>query len=178
MQYATAGRGSATHLTSELFNMVAGIKTVRAHGNEDYEGDRTASIVRNAFRTYLRRRRVETRYSLIQNLLIYGSKGIVLGVGGMRALEHQLTPGDVVMFMAYLDRIYSPVHNLTGLYSGTLNQVLARVLDGNDFVVEISGDGVNIVVIGTSGMSGRSSATLFEGAISTMMPMAKRERFC
>jgi ABC-type multidrug transport system fused ATPase/permease subunit len=35
----------------------------------------------------------------------------------MKALEHQLTPGDVVMFVAYLDRIYSPVYNLTGLYS-------------------------------------------------------------
>jgi tripartite-type tricarboxylate transporter receptor subunit TctC len=29
LQYATAGRGSATHLNSELFNMVVGIKTTR-----------------------------------------------------------------------------------------------------------------------------------------------------
>lgn len=31
LQYATAGRGSATHLTSELFNIVAGINTVPVH---------------------------------------------------------------------------------------------------------------------------------------------------
>ena len=31
VQYATAGRGSATHLTSELFNMAAGIKTIPVH---------------------------------------------------------------------------------------------------------------------------------------------------
>jgi len=31
LQYATAGRGSATHLTSELFNSVAGTKTVAVH---------------------------------------------------------------------------------------------------------------------------------------------------
>jgi tripartite-type tricarboxylate transporter receptor subunit TctC len=31
LQYATAGRGSATHLTSELFNLVAGIKTTPVH---------------------------------------------------------------------------------------------------------------------------------------------------
>ena len=112
-------------VSGRIQEMVAGIKTVRTHGNENHEADRTASIVRNAFRTYLRRRRVETRYSLIQNLLIYGSKGIVLGVGGMRALEHQLTPGDVVMFMVYLDRIYSPVHNLTGLYSAIQRNVVS-----------------------------------------------------
>ncbi len=31
LQYATAGRGSATHLASELFNMIAGIRTVPVH---------------------------------------------------------------------------------------------------------------------------------------------------
>ena len=31
LQYATAGRGSATHLASELFNMIVGIKTVPVH---------------------------------------------------------------------------------------------------------------------------------------------------
>ena len=31
LQYATAGRGSATHLTSELFNSVAGLQTVAVH---------------------------------------------------------------------------------------------------------------------------------------------------
>src|SRR6476620_2252262 len=31
LQYATAGRGSATHLTSELFNSAAGIQTVAVH---------------------------------------------------------------------------------------------------------------------------------------------------
>ncbi len=31
IQYATAGRGSATHLNSELFDMVAGIKTTAVH---------------------------------------------------------------------------------------------------------------------------------------------------
>lgn len=31
VQYATAGRGSATHLNSELFNMVADIKTIPVH---------------------------------------------------------------------------------------------------------------------------------------------------
>jgi len=62
------------------------------------------------------------------------------------------------------------LRNLTGLYSGTLNQVLARVLDGNDFVVEISGDGVNIVVIGTSGMSGRNSPGPAIAAASAILP--------
>ena len=30
-------------------------------------------------------------------------------------LRHRLTPGDVVMFAAYLDRLYSPIDSLNGL---------------------------------------------------------------
>ena len=40
---------------------------------------------------------------------------------------------------------------LTGLYSGTLHQALARILDGNDYIVEVTDDGVEVVVLGTSG---------------------------
>ncbi len=104
-------------VSGRIHEAVAGIVTVRAHANEDYEVERTTATVNQAFRTYLRRKQVETRYSFVQNTLIYLSKGLVLGLGGMKALEHQLTLGQVVMFMLYLDRIYSPVHNLTGLYS-------------------------------------------------------------
>jgi ATP-binding cassette subfamily B protein len=104
-------------VSGRIQETVAGIKTVHAHAKEDYEIGRTTATVNHAFQTYLRRKRVETRYTFVQNILIYLSKGLILVLGGMRALEHQLTPGDVVMFMAYLDRIYSPVNNLTGLYS-------------------------------------------------------------
>jgi len=104
-------------VSGRIQETVAGIKTVHTHANEDYEIRRTTGTVNHAFQTYLRRKQVETRYTFLQNTLIYLSKGLVLGLGGMKALEHQLTPGDVVMFVAYLDRIYSPVYNLTGLYS-------------------------------------------------------------
>jgi ABC-type multidrug transport system fused ATPase/permease subunit len=104
-------------VSGRIQEVVGGIKTVHAHANEDYESQRTTATVSHAFQTYLRRQKVETRFTFLQNTLIYVSKGLVLGLGGMKALEHQLTPGDVVMFMAYLDRIYSPVYNLTGLYS-------------------------------------------------------------
>ena len=103
-------------VSGRIHETVAGMKTVRAHAREDYEIEHTTATVNQAFQTYLRRKRVETRYSFFQNTLIYVSKGLILGLGGMKALEHQLTPGDVVMFVAYLDRIYAPVYNLTGLY--------------------------------------------------------------
>ena len=38
----------------------------------------------------------------------------------------------------------------TGLYSGTLHHVLARILDGNDYIVQAGDEGVEIVVFGAS----------------------------
>jgi hypothetical protein len=40
---------------------------------------------------------------------------------------------------------------VSGLYSGTLHQVLARILDGNDYIVKVLDNGIEVVVLGTSG---------------------------
>jgi uncharacterized protein (DUF2342 family) len=39
---------------------------------------------------------------------------------------------------------------ITGRYTGALSQILRRVLDGNDFIIKASEDGVEVVVFGMS----------------------------
>ena len=39
----------------------------------------------------------------------------------------------------------------TGLYSGGLQQVLSRILDGNDYIVNVSDDDIEVIVMGASG---------------------------
>jgi hypothetical protein len=41
--------------------------------------------------------------------------------------------------------------DLTGLYSGTLPQVLGRILEGSDYIVKVAGDGIEIIVLRASG---------------------------
>src|SRR5262245_29640778 len=48
--------------------------------------------------------------------------------------------------------------NLTGLYSGSLRKALARILDGNDYIVMVSDSGVEVVVLGASGTIATSVA--------------------
>ena len=55
------------------------------------------------------------KYSFSQVAVSNLSKSLVLGYGGWLVLRHMLTPGDVVMFAAYLDRLYSPIDSLNGL---------------------------------------------------------------
>lgn len=47
-------------------------------------------------------------------------------------------------------RVPSINRPLTGRYAGTLNQVLARVLDGTDYILEVSDQSVTLVVLGVS----------------------------
>ena len=65
------------------------------------------------------------------------------------------------------------IRNMTGEYSGTLNQVLARVLDGNDYVVETSEAGVKIVVLGASG--GPASPGSSVATVAALPAPASRE---
>ena len=51
-----------------------------------------------------------------ENTLTQISTALVLGYGGYLTLEHKLTPGDVVMFVAYLSRLYSPIDALSSLW--------------------------------------------------------------
>jgi len=39
---------------------------------------------------------------------------------------------------------------LTGVYSGTLRETLTRVLNGNDYILEISDEGLEILILGAS----------------------------
>jgi hypothetical protein len=50
-------------------------------------------------------------------------------------------------------------HELTGVYSGTISQVLARILDDNDYVVEKSNQGYKVVVFRRSGTIVKHSAS-------------------
>jgi ATP-binding cassette, subfamily B, bacterial len=103
-------------ISSHVQEAIAGMKTVQSHGAGEQEVKRLGGLMDDAYTTYLRRTRTENRYTLVQNLLVGVSKAGVLALGGIRALEHQLTPGDIVLFLAYVDRIYNPIETLTGLY--------------------------------------------------------------
>lgn len=126
-------------VASRLQQAIAGIKTVRAFGAESHEEHRVTEAADAAYSAYLRRTRAQNWYAYLQDAVISVSKAGVLGVGGLKALEHQLTPGDVVMFLAYLDRLFSPVEGLTELYA-SLQQHLAGVRRAQSLLAEPPGE--------------------------------------
>ena len=104
-------------VSGRIQQTVAGIKTVMAHGAAGWEERQLGAVSNRAFETYVQRARMLNRYSFVQESIVTFSKAAALLLGGIKALEHQLTPGDVVLFVAYLDQVYSPIENLTELYT-------------------------------------------------------------
>lgn len=105
---------------------ISGIKTVRAYGAAEHEATQLNALMGDAYELYLRRSRLQNRYGMWQSAVIVVTQASVLALGGYQALQHQLSPGAVVLFLTYLDRLYVPIESLTELYT-RLQQHLASL---------------------------------------------------
>jgi ABC-type multidrug transport system fused ATPase/permease subunit len=102
-------------VSARIQDALATVKTVKLSGAEPREIERLREASARAYDDYLARNRLSNRYLLGQVVLSHVSKALVFGYGGWLVLERQLTPGDVVMFVAYLDRLYAPIDSLSSM---------------------------------------------------------------
>jgi ABC-type multidrug transport system fused ATPase/permease subunit len=103
-------------VSSRIQDGLGGIKTVKLSGSEDREVDRLQVVAGEAYKDYIKRAKLSNKYVFWETMLSHLSSALVLGYGGYLTLENRLTPGDVVMFVAYLDRLYGPIDTLASLW--------------------------------------------------------------
>lgn len=103
-------------VAARIQDALGGIKTVKLSGAENREVTRFKNAADGAYNDYVKRSKLAHRYIFWENVLTRISSTLVLGYGGYLTLENQLTPGDVVMFVAYLDRLYEPIDALSSLW--------------------------------------------------------------
>jgi ABC-type multidrug transport system fused ATPase/permease subunit len=113
-------------VSARIQDALGGIKTVKLSGAEDREVKRFKNAADGAYKDYIKRSKLAHRYIFWENVLTRISSTLVLGYGGYLTLENKLTPGDVVMFVAYLDRLYEPIDALSSLWV-ELQQNIASV---------------------------------------------------
>ena len=102
-------------VSARIQDALGAVKTVKLAGAEQRESEALRAATEGAYAAYVQRNRLANRYLFGQTSLSYLSHALVMGYGGWLVYEHQLTPGDIVMFVAYLDRLYTPIESLTGL---------------------------------------------------------------
>jgi len=109
--------GAWEDISARIQEGIAGIKTVRAFGATEHEAQRLGTMLTDAYEVWVRRQRLQKRYALWQSAVVVTSQAGVLALGGYQALRHELTPGAVVLFLTYLEQLYSPIESLTRLYT-------------------------------------------------------------
>ena len=102
-------------VSGRIQDALSAVKTVKLSGAESRESEQLREASNAAYTTHIERNRLANRYLFWQTSVSYLSEALVLGYGGWLVFERQLTPGDVVMFVVYLDKLYSPIESLTGL---------------------------------------------------------------
>jgi ATP-binding cassette, subfamily B, bacterial len=107
--------GQWEEVSGRIQDSLSAIKTVKLSGAEDREIDkfRTASLA--AYEAYIQRNRLGNKFTFWEHVITQLGNALVLGIGGWFALQHELTPGDVVMFVSYVGMLYDPIDSLTGL---------------------------------------------------------------
>ena len=108
-------------VSAHIHETLGAVKTVKLSGAELREAGRLGAGARDAYHSYHQRQRLANRYAFWERLVIQTGKALVFLVGGLEVIRHQLTPGDVVMFVAYLELLYDPVENLSA-YGLSLQQ--------------------------------------------------------
>jgi ABC-type multidrug transport system fused ATPase/permease subunit len=114
------------NVSVRIQDALSAIKTVKLSGAEPRETHRLQAASQVAYDDYLQRSRLGNRYLFVQTTLSHLSKALVLGYGGWMVMNRMLTPGDVVMFVAYLDQLYDPIDSLSSL-AVSLQQNLASL---------------------------------------------------
>jgi ABC-type multidrug transport system fused ATPase/permease subunit len=105
------------NVSARMQDALAGVKTVKLSGAEEREVAKLDEQIKDAYDDYVKRSRMSNKYAFWQVLLTYLASAMVLSYGGWLALQHKLTPGDVVMFVAYLDMLYDPIDSLTEIWA-------------------------------------------------------------
>ncbi len=123
-------------VSARMQDALGGIKTVKLSGAEEREVNRLDDQAKKAYADYVNRAILANKYAFWEVLLTHIATSLVLGYGGYLALEHKLTPGDVVMFVAYLDMLYDPIDNLASIWANVQQNVTSiarafKLLDAN-----------------------------------------------
>ncbi len=102
--------GELANIVQEVFSS---IRVVKAFSREDYEQSRFEEQSLENVETALQARSVKAKLSPIVEVLAAVGTCLVLGYGTRLALAGQISPGDLILFLAYLGKMYKPMRDLS-----------------------------------------------------------------
>ena len=106
--------GKIASKASEVFSSM---HVVQAFGRENYEKERFETDSVEALKESVRTARLEAAAARAADLTVSIGTWAVVLIGSLEALRGQMTPGNVLVFAAYMNSMNSPIRNLAKLSS-------------------------------------------------------------
>jgi len=102
--------GELVSIVQEVFSS---IRVVKAFSREDYEQERFDVQSLENVETALQARSVKATLSPVVEVLAAAGTCLVLGYGARLAMAGQISTGDLIIFLAYLGKMYKPLRELS-----------------------------------------------------------------
>jgi ATP-binding cassette subfamily B protein/subfamily B ATP-binding cassette protein MsbA len=99
-------------LLERAFEVVSSIAAVKSFARERHEQDRFAHVGRETMRARLRLTWQESLFSIWVTAITLAGTALVLVVGGLHVLDGTLTVGSLLVVVAYLAAVYSPLSSI------------------------------------------------------------------
>lgn len=108
-------RQEAGRLTGVSADLLRNVRAIQAFGRFDLADAQFSRRNHDVLTAELDAVRVQARWAPVPELVLAVGTSLVLGVGGVHVLAGSLTVGGLLVVLAYLRDLYSPVRNLTRL---------------------------------------------------------------
>jgi ABC-type multidrug transport system fused ATPase/permease subunit len=135
-------RERSADVSHALLENVSAARSVRAHGLVGRQAGRFLALNEALVRDVLRMRVLDSGSAAGFQLIVLSVLGAVLWVGGARVQQGSLTPGDLLAFLLFLQRLFGPLQGLAGTWIGVQRAAppIARVFEVLDATPAPAGD--------------------------------------
>jgi len=106
-------RKKESELVSTVQEVFSSIRVVKAFAREDYEQRRFERQSLENVETAMRAQSLKMKLSPVVEVIVATGTCLMLGIGARMVLANQLTPGDLVLFLIYLGKMYKPMRDLS-----------------------------------------------------------------
>lgn len=111
----TRQRNREGQITSVISETLSAISVVQAFNREGYEDERFFGQNKARMKESLEAERLTVKFDRLIDLILAAGSCVVLWLGAKKVLAGVLTPGDLLVFTAYLSRVYGLIARLTNL---------------------------------------------------------------
>ena len=142
-------KGMEGESLSIIHEAISMLRVIVAFGRESHEYRRFRVQGESAVNARIRLTIRQTVFALAVNMITTIGSALVLGYGGWQALQGRLTVGDLIIVIAYIAAVYSPLEAISTTIGALQDQVVSlRIAFGLlDTAPEIS-DAPNAITIG------------------------------